>query len=317
MFAAQSKLMLFFATLSLCNFLVHGSEERALRSLAEDIDSREPRNKCRDWKFPKSTKSTKKTKSAESNQCICPCCSEDSCQDLMDAVAPVFVNEPGVISILIEDPMFLEGTQPLEGVNDGTGPFCAVGGATSFNKDVDIGYATLRDICLYDLDGNLDPVDGSQNLGDCCLHLGVEHSGGYCEGRRKRSRKLNRASASNERTVTTHKDGVTVEVKAAEPSSLDWIHSHVIEMKEHMEQDDVTGEWDLLFQAYFDNSHHIDMNCDTDSADSLSCKYSSQTQCGRDLISAHAGYHKEIADSIRNGGSHNIAKEQLKPDSCP
>ena len=301
-----------------------------------------------DQKFPKSTKSTKKTKSAKSNQCICPCCSEDSCQDLMDAV------EGGL------------------GVNDGTGPFCAVNGATSF-KMVD----TFRDICLYDLDGNLDPTlsciddnnncaewaaegecssnagymlenckfscgaclglsqnlgdlgfltgdldilaanTGRQNLADCCVNLGVEHSGGYCEARRKRSRKLNRASASNERTVTTHKDGVTVEVKAAEPSSLDWIHYHVIEMKEHMEQDDVTGEWDSLFEAYFDNSHHIDMNCDTDSADSLSCKYSSQTQCGRDLISAHAGYHKEMADSIRNGGSHKIAKEQLKPDSCP
>ena len=283
-----------FATLSLSTFLVHGSQERVL-ALPEElpIEPREPKKKCSDWKFPKSTK---KTKSGKSDQCYCPCCNEDSCQDLMDDVDL--------------------NPSDLEGLNDGNGPFCIVGGPLSLFSEED-SKASFRDICYYNENGNLDPVGRFQNLGDNCLKLGSEHLTGKCKKRRKRSRKLNRASPSNKRTVTTHKDGVTVEVKAAEPSSLDWIHSHVIEMKDQMEHGDVTGEWDLLFQAYFDNSHHIDMNCDTDSADSLSCKYSSQTQCGRDLISAHAGYHKEIADSIRNGGSHNIAKEQLKPDSCP
>ena len=211
------------------------------------------------------------------------------------------------------------------GINDGTGEFCFVAGPTRFLDGKMDRVLTVtppeeggpfEDICFYDDNGNLD-FGGSNNFGDCCEVLGVEHSDlSACEVKRKRSRQLNEASALNERTTTTHEDGVTVEVKAAEPSSLDWIHSHVSEMKDRMERGEVAREWDPLFKAYFENSKHIEMNCEADSDDSLSCKYSSQSECGVDLIHAHAGYHKEIAESIRNGGSHKITKMHAKPESC-
>lgn len=322
----QMKLVLILVVLSLSTFHVHGA-------IPELIDDRTPKDKCKDWKLPKSTKSSKSSKSPKgtetpgirrlseeevfedevrqlskksskspkgskapkSETCYCPCCNEDSCKDLMDAVE----------------------FNPDEGINDGTGKFCLVGGPThlfDIDEKMSLSEIGFEDVCFYDEDGNLD-FDGKDNLGDCCEKLEQEHSWG-CDEKQERSRQLNEASASNERTVTTHEDGVTVEVKAAEPSSLDWIHAHVIEMKDRMERGDVAREWDPLFQAYFDNSHHIDMNCNAGSADSLSCKYSSKSQCGIDLIHAHAGYHKEIADSIRSGGSHKITDTHAMPDSC-
>ena len=298
--------MLFFAALMVSTYLVHGAIPEEM-----PVDDRTPKDKCKDWKFPKSSSSkstkvpktigtrakmTKAPKSGFSETCYCPCCNEDSCQELMDAV---------------------EGDSVVEGLNDGTGPFCAVAGPRFImpGRNLNVMEEPLfKDKCWYNENGDLDPngADTDNNLAECCDTLGIEHSFGCV----KRSRRLNEASASNKRAVTTHEDGVTVEVKVAEPNSLDWIHAHVAEMKERMERGDVAREWDPLFQSYFDNSHQIDMNCNANSADSLSCKYSSQSQCGRDLISAHAGYHKEIADSIRTGGSHKIATKHLKPDSC-
>lgn len=170
-------------------------------------------------------------------------------------------------------------------------------------------------VCAYDDDGKLDLDNGTRDFIECCAD---DHEGDFvsCDKTRRRSRKLNQASALIERTVTEHENGHTVKVEAAEPSSLDWIHFHVTDMKERMERGEVPRGWDPLFRAYFDHVDEIDMSCHDESSDSFSCDFSSHSQCGADLIRAHAGYHQEIAESIRSGGSHKILKMHAKPASC-
>lgn len=133
----------------------------------------------------------------------------------------------------------------------------------------------------------------------------------------RRRRELNEAKEGvhHRRLILEHGEGMSSIVESDDYERHAWLNEHVVEMKERMESGKTARAWDPLFRAYFENAQDIKLECDT-SDDSVTCTSSSATQCGLDLIKAHAEYHEEIASLIKEHGDHVILDTHMVPESC-
>jgi hypothetical protein len=166
------------------------------------------------------------------------------------------------------------------------------------------------DFCNYDtITGEVDEGGGGESYYECC-DFG-------CDEPERRGLFEEEDHVHHRHLVETEDGGVTVHVETDNVERLDWLTQHVTAMKERM---DVSGKvprkWDPLFQAYFENVKDINFECDGGSDKHMRCTSTSMTQCGKDLIKAHASYHQEIATSLQENGSHKIAGGHAIPESC-
>jgi hypothetical protein len=116
---------------------------------------------------------------------------------------------------------------------------------------------------------------------------------------------------SIERTVTLTELGVEATTWSTDPVIAGWIQTHVAQMKERVETNNVIRQRDPLFVAVFENREFLRTDV-TNQTDGVFVVQTGETDCAIDIIQAHA----QVVSRFLQYGPNEVRLNHDVPEIC-